>query len=1354
MTMKASSLPTDLTPKHVRAARALLAWSQQDLAKKASVATSTVADFERGHRTPVANNAQAIRGALESAGIRFLPTGAIFGPPIPRIAASDRPRAPIRWVDAEDLADWANRMDGAVSLPTLLASLIRATQGPTVGLRFPSDEGVRHPGWDGHTIADQAGAYVPQGEAGWEIGSQRSNIAQKATEDYRKRTQEPGPLNPANATYIFVTPRHWPKKDEWAKDRRAEGAWRDVRVYDADDLVHWIEQTPAVGLWLATRLGKRPAGTRQIEEVWEEWSLATQWPLTEDLVLSDRDEDAAEILRWLRGEPSALSIQATTTDEVVAFLHATLSMLPDEVAAHYRARCLVATDAAAARALANAPAPQIIVLAEPDPGIARSLADRGHFVLQAYDDRPVSRGEVRKLARPSREGIASALIGAGIVEPRARALARDSARNLAILRRLIPSAPGRLPAWAQEPPPRALLAALLAGGWDDASEADKVRVSELAGEPYDQVVAELVHYVGEFDSPLRKVGTTWRVASPPDAWLLLAPYLTAGEVERFESVAHAVLGSIDPRFDMDPSDRWMASVKGVHPDHSELLRHGVGEVLILLALWGDKIRTVPDARRRAEAIVGKLLRNADQRRWWSLSRNFRLLAEASPKAFLSAIEDSLDQNDPPIRALFGSDEGGLFGAEHLSDLLWALESLAWSPELLPRVTLVLARLDAIDNPPGRNLNRPANSLRQIHLLWLPQTYATLDQRLRTLDLIRKLERNAAWKLMLGVLPQGHDTSTPSPLPRWRDFTVEKVEPVTWPLIGRGAAAISERLLADVGLDAVRWQLLLDRLGDIAPDREAVLAALEATEPKIKNKADRAAIWERLRQLLHHHRMVPDANWAMPSEDLDRIERIYDRFAPSDPLEQVAWLFEPPVSLPRPSHEGWQAEERDVDDARRRAALSVFASHGASGILNLARLASSASYIGKALFDAGVSGADLDSLVEAAVRSDDQRERDLAHGLIISVFLHRREPWAEALLAKARDKRWGDTAVLTILQTLPPNRWTWHQAAQASEAIETAYWRRVPVFWTDDSEAATFAVRKLISVGRARHALHMAGRDRNAQLPSDLLVEVLKEAASQPFKNDDDGNEPTMFQYHVSEVFNQLDRRSDVDNDTLVGLEWTYLPVLEHSRRPAKVLLKALSERPSLFVEMVSAIYKPSEESGVVDPLPPDRERAQAIAHQAYRLLKLWNRLPGTQEDGTIDGTVLEMWIKDARGLAKAAGREDVADSRIGTMLSASPVGSDGTWPAEAVRDVIDLFRSKPMIEGFWVGKSNRRGVTTRMPRDGGALERNEGAQYRKWAAAIVYDYPYTAKALDALAESYEHQAHREDEDAERLDWGL
>ena len=830
--MNQASSPADLTSKHIRAARALLAWSQQDLAKAASVATSTVADFERGSRTPLTNNSQAIRSALEKAGIRFLPTGAVIGPALPFIGKADRPSTPIRWVSAEDLSNWADRTDGAVSLPTLISHLIQATHGPTIQLRFPADEGVRYAGWDGQTYTESGGAYIPTGHAGWEIGAQRKNIAQKASEDYAKRTAKPGRFDPSEATFVFVTPRHWPQKDEWAKARQNEGHWRRVVVYDADDLVHWIEQTPAVGLWLAIRLDKRPPGTRELDEVWKEWSLATQWPLNEELVLSDRDEDAAEVLRWLRGKPSILSLQATTTEEGVAFFHAVLTELPKELATAYRARTLVATSATAARALANAPAPLYLLLTEPDPGLARSLSEHGHYVLQVYDDRLVSWGEVRTLARPSRRGIAAALIISGISEPRAIALARDSARNLAVLRRLIPSAPGHLPKWAEEPPSLALLAALLAGGWDEDVDADRARLSELADQSYEKILTSLTSQVGQFDSPLQKIGSTWRIASPIDAWVLLANHLTSAHVQRFEATANAVLGSADPRFGMDSNERWMAALHGIHPDYSGMLRHGVGQTLILFALWGDRIRTVPDASRRADAIVGKLLQNADQQRWWSLSHDFSLLAEASPSAFLSAIEDSLEQNPPPICALFGHDEDGVFGTEHLSDLMWALECLAWSPLWMPRVTHLLARLDAIDVKPRRYANGPANSLREIHSLWMPQTYATLDDRMQALDMIRRRVPNAAWKLMLSALPNDHGVSSPSPRPRWRDLTVDKVETVTWGLIARGATAITERLLSDVGLDSMRWSALLDRLDDLAPSSDSALAALEAAESKI------------------------------------------------------------------------------------------------------------------------------------------------------------------------------------------------------------------------------------------------------------------------------------------------------------------------------------------------------------------------------------------------------------------------------------------------------------------------------------------------------------------------------------------
>jgi hypothetical protein len=52
------------------------------------------------------------------------------------------------------------------------------------------------------------------------------------------------------------------------------------------------------------------------------------------------------------------------------------------------------------------------------------------------------------------------------------------------------------------------------------------------------------------------------------------------------------------------------------------------------------------------------------------------------------------------------------------------------------------------------------------------------------------------------------------------------------------------------------------------------------------------------------------------------------------------------------------------------------------------------------------------------------------------------------------------------------RWTWDQAIAAGERIDQAYWRRAPIFWVGDAdvEEIVYAVRKLIGVGRARHAV--------------------------------------------------------------------------------------------------------------------------------------------------------------------------------------------------------------------------------------------------------------------------------------------
>jgi predicted transcriptional regulator len=64
-----------ITPRQIRAARALLGWSQQHLADKAIVSLNAVTRLEKGKVDSRVSTITAIEKTLAKAGIEFLPVG-------------------------------------------------------------------------------------------------------------------------------------------------------------------------------------------------------------------------------------------------------------------------------------------------------------------------------------------------------------------------------------------------------------------------------------------------------------------------------------------------------------------------------------------------------------------------------------------------------------------------------------------------------------------------------------------------------------------------------------------------------------------------------------------------------------------------------------------------------------------------------------------------------------------------------------------------------------------------------------------------------------------------------------------------------------------------------------------------------------------------------------------------------------------------------------------------------------------------------------------------------------------------------------------------------------------------------
>jgi transcriptional regulator with XRE-family HTH domain len=1343
-----------LSPSQSKAARALLAWNQQELAQRAQIGVSTVADFERGKRIPTSNNIEAMTAAFASAGISFV-NGGVQGPA--RTSSSGGTTSATtttRLIEATDLHQWAARNDAKQYFPQLIERLIQATTNyGAKRLLFRSGDSVQQAGWDGICVQDVnvVSAWLPAGSSGWELGVQARGIKKKANDDYEKRVDDPGGFDPLETTFVFATPQRWQQGAQWAREKWAENGWKKVVVLDADELIGWIDLYPQVQYWLASRLGKIVPGTTSLSDFWLQWRQSTERPMTPALVFGDRDEDGTKLLKWLRDAPAVFALQGDSPQEAMAFLYAALDRLPAEHAQRQISRCIIATTTEAATALGKSPTPLVIVMEASDPGLATELKSQGHHVFVVHGSHVGTSDLVNTLTRPPYEAFKDALTEMGFDEDRATVLTRDTARKIVILRRLIPSAAGKLePEWAVKDRGKLLIPALLAGAWDSSYEGDRRVMEKLSGEPWKTFEARCPGWIFIPDAPLRNAGTTWKLAAPFDAWFRLVHLVSQSELDHFVEVAKEMLGETDPRFEMDSRERWYAGVRGKFPQYSAWLKSGITETLLLLSMYGAQLPAVPSASQYADHLVAGLLNGAGKSRWWSLSSELRTLAEVSPEAFMSAVENSLEQTDPPVLELFKEDAGPVMGRAYHANLLWALETLAWSTDYLARVSEILARLSTLA-PKGTLGNRPEKSLRSIFLMWLPQTNATLEQRLKVIDRLLRTVPDAAWNLMIDILPKSMDSGSYNPKPKWRDFPPGEPQDRTYALIDRGTRALTDRLIANAGADPKRWVELIQHLGSVPLDiRTAAFSKLSAAEAEISDDQVRNEIWNGLRKFISHHRSFPDTDWALPSEEVDRIESIYEQFRPSDPVLQRSWLFQNGVPLlDGRNAENWDQRDKEVFDLRKQAMRELLADEGISAVSRLVQLAAAPYPVGFAYGTVSTSPREAEQTLLTVLGTDSPGTRDFARGLVSSLYVReKQDEWAKHILKEAVSASLPEEAMVELLLALPSIRATWDSAAALGTQINAAYWKEA-IFY-NNKEAPTdtlYGIDQMLDADRAPEVVERIASDAPT-VSSRTIVEVLRAAAEDPWPTG--GNAAVMFQWGVTRLLQRLEIEGTVADEEIAPLEWRLLPVLEHSERQPKTLHRFISTVPEFFLQVLSVVYRPlSKATSTESPSPTEKEKA--IASQAWRLLESWRQIPGSLGID-LDSQVLTAWVEKAHRLAVEAERGAIADEYIGKMLSSAPADTDGIWPHSAVRDVIENMRNAHLETGIIVGVRNGRGVTMRGMQDGGELERNVASRYNKWAEATKLDYPRTSAMLREIARSYENTARTFDEQAERNDW--
>jgi hypothetical protein len=1248
-------------------------------------------------------------------------------------------------VTGTDLNLWANRRDAQGVLPQLVRRLIHATIRRVLRIGFPAGEAVQMGGWDGILVVEEGNAFVPDGQSVWEFGTNR-DVKTKADNDYEKRVANPLGITPAETAFFFVTPRRWGNKDDWAAERQAEGVWREVRAYDADDLEAWLEQAPAVHVWLSILLGKHPEGATDLSTFWRDWSEATDPPLTPSLVIADRREVAAKVLEWTREEPSVLALRADSREEALSFFLAAVHELPVEERVALLARGAVVHEAAAWRRLSASVDALLLGVMFDDRSMVGGAVRQAHHVLV-----PLGRGDSAAsgtlgLPRLSRDAAEAALAEMGIPRERASVLATLARRSMMSLRRrLAINVALQEPAWARPDKAGELLAAMLTGTWNDAKEGDQEVLGMLSRQPYPDLGRVLARWANESDPPLRRVADTWMIVSKEDAWALLARFLAREDLDALEAVVETVLGTTDPAFDLVPEQRWMAGVLGEPARHSGLLREGLADTLALMAARSETTALLDGSsgQERANRTVRRLLEraNGDWRVWASLAHVLPLLAEAAPEVFLEAVDAGASGEAPVLVNLFADQEQAMFSSSPHTGLLWALEVLAWSPEYLGHASLLLARLARLD-PGGRTLNRPDRSLAEIFLCWRPQTAATLDQRLRVLDALRGREAAVAWRLLVALLPEDYATAFRTATPRWRDWAEE--EPQVAPAeTSKATNQIVSRLLEDVGTNGGRWRALIARLEALPPEpHKAVVDRLLSVDVGSFGAADRAVIWGALHEAISRHREFAGEEWVLPAEYVDRLQVAHERFAPDDPVVQHAWLFSHHPPLLSFSGEDFEERDRQVAEQRSSAMSAVHERGGLPSLLELAERVEDPWAVGSTLGWGELVRDEEDELLRRCLAGENAALANMAHGFVGGRFRSRGWTWVEEKLAAGADALSAEQRA-AVLVALPFETETWDRLEAIDAETQRLYWLRINPYAVKSPQEAERAGRKLMENGRPFAAVTLLSKYALAdpsEIPPPLVVEALEQAVrTTPGTDGPKGS----FTYQVGKLLRRLEGTGAVEETRLAALEWAFLPLLSRREHGPKVLHRELARNPEFFAEIVSLVYVAEGEEGIVLP-----EGDLSRARLGQELLDSWTVIPGLREDGSVDADQLGRWVATARELLAARGRGAIGDILIGQQLRYSPSDPDGAWPATPVRELIETFASKELERGIVTEVLNSRGITWRGVTAGGAQERALEEQYRGYAGAVGDRWPRTAAMLRRIAETYGREARREDASAE------
>lgn len=887
--------------------------------------------------------------------------------------------------------------------------------------------------------------------------------------------------------------------------------------------------------------------------------------------------------------------------------------------------------------------------------------------------------------------------------------------------------------WNNSPFANELAIMSLLGSWDENSINDKEIISKLAQVEYNIWISKLREVLQFPDSPVYLKNGHWSLKDRKNIFQSLSSRIFDHNLNLFKECALLVLKELDPKFEVTEESRFAAQIQGKVFRYSQSLRKGLAEGLALIGNSNSFFTNC--SLNKSETIIILTIReifdNSDWILWASLNDLLPLIAESAPNEFISSIESAFQKKPSPFDGLYANEGNGITGWNYITGILWALETLAWEEQFIVRVTVTLGEL-AKHDPGGSWSNRPSNSLVTIFLPWYPQTLATFEKRKIAILNLKKEFPEIAWKLLINLLPNKHQTSIDSPKPKWRDSVPKEWKPKVlnseyWEQVDFYAQNVVELSKDDIN----KLNEIINNLDNLPRNSfDNFLQYLTSESLKLESEDEKYELWSKLEKFISKHKRFSTAKWALPIELVTKIEIVAKNFTPNNPINLYRNLFNGHDYDLFDDKLDWQSRLERLDEQREHALKEIIELYDFDGILKFIEKVESARDIGYALgkikeynFDAKLFPTFLDII--------NNKTEQFISAYIGSKYRNLGWGWVDNFDIL----NWTTEQITKFYTCLPFALETWNRVSNLPNEIEFEYWNKVHVNPYNEDCDLNIAVNKLIDYGRPLAAINCIHKSIHDLKPLDNVVIIKALISSITTKEPSN----TMDVYEIIELIKLLQNDIIIHSNDLFRIEWAYLQLLdEHYDSRPKLLENQLATDPNFFCELIHLIYR-SKNSPKIKIETNEQEKSKAL--NAWRLLNEWSLPPGIQSDGTFKSDNFLNWINETKEICTKSGHLEVAQTHIGKVLFHSPPDKNGFWINEVIAEELNKAESQVLREGFCSAIFNSRGAYIVDPT--GEPEKELAKKYRQQAnEAENKGFFRLATSLDNLANSYDREAER------------